>query len=55
MTEALLLLVALLLSLACGVFVAAEFSLTTIERGELERAAQRGERGRPRRWPGCGR
>ncbi|UWE10088.1 hemolysin family protein [Actinacidiphila bryophytorum] len=45
MTEALLLLVALLLSLACGVFVAAEFSLTTIERGELERAAQRGERG----------
>ncbi|WUH95346.1 hemolysin family protein [Streptomyces sp. NBC_00433] len=45
MTEALLLLVALLLSLACGVFVAAEFSLTTIERGELERAAERGERG----------
>ncbi|CAG6397024.1 hemolysin family protein [Streptomyces cocklensis] len=45
MTEALLLLVALLLSLACGVFVAAEFSLTTIERGELERAVQRGERG----------
>ncbi|WP_329181783.1 hemolysin family protein [Streptomyces sp. NBC_01477] len=45
MTEALLLLVALLLSLACGVFVAAEFSLTTIDRGELERAAQRGERG----------
>ncbi|MFG1807943.1 hemolysin family protein [Streptomyces sp. NPDC049040] len=45
MTEALLLLLALLLSLACGVFVAAEFSLTTIERGVLERAAQRGERG----------
>lgn len=45
MTEALLLLVALLLSLACGVFVAAEFSLTTVERGELERAAGRGERG----------
>ncbi|WP_333769875.1 hemolysin family protein [Streptomyces sp. IBSBF 2435] len=45
MTEVLLLLVALLLSLACGVFVAAEFSLTTIDRGELERAAQRGERG----------
>ena len=29
MTEVLLLLVAVLLSLACGVFVAAEFSLTT--------------------------
>ncbi|MFI1017763.1 hemolysin family protein [Streptomyces sp. NPDC020965] len=45
MTEVLLLFVALLLSLACGVFVAAEFSLTTIERGDLERAAERGERG----------
>ena len=40
MTEVLLLLVALLLSLACGAFVAAEFSLTTVERGELERAAR---------------
>ncbi|MFF1714841.1 hemolysin family protein [Streptomyces sp. NPDC058268] len=45
MTEVLLLLVAVLLSLACGVFVAAEFSLTTVERSELERAAERGERG----------
>ncbi|MET9322777.1 hemolysin family protein [Streptomyces sp. NPDC003038] len=45
MTEVLLLLVALLLCLACGVFVAAEFSLTTIERSELERAVERGERG----------
>ncbi|MET7479850.1 hemolysin family protein [Streptomyces sp. NPDC005648] len=45
MTEVLLLLVAILLSLACGAFVAAEFSLTTVERGELERAAERGERG----------
>lgn len=45
MTEVLLLLVAILLSLACGAFVAAEFSLTTVERGELERAARRGERG----------
>ena len=33
MTEVLLLLLALLLALACGVFVAAEFSLTTVERG----------------------
>ncbi|WP_406480217.1 hemolysin family protein [Streptomyces sp. NBC_01615] len=45
MTEVLLLLVAVLLSLACGGFVAAEFSLTTVERSELERAVERGERG----------
>ncbi|MGW0996312.1 hemolysin family protein [Streptomyces sp. NPDC002523] len=45
MTEVLLLLVAILLSFACGAFVAAEFSLTTVERGELERAVARGERG----------
>jgi CBS domain containing-hemolysin-like protein len=47
MTEVLLLLLAILLSLACGAFVAAEFSLTTVERGALERAAERGERGAP--------
>ncbi|EFG65653.1 CBS domain-containing protein [Streptomyces sp. SPB074] len=35
----------MLLALACGVFVAAEFSLTTVERGALEAAATRGERG----------
>ena len=34
MTEVLLLAVAVLLSLACGAFVAAEFSLTTVERCE---------------------
>ncbi|WP_455351781.1 hemolysin family protein [Streptomyces sp. SYSU K217416] len=45
MTEVLLLLLALLLALACGAFVAAEFSLTTVERSDLERAAERGERG----------
>ncbi|MDR3081883.1 MAG: hemolysin family protein, partial [Streptomyces sp.] len=45
MTEVLLLLVAILLSLACGGFVAAEFSLTTVERSELEHAVERGERG----------
>ncbi|HEX5569229.1 MAG TPA: hemolysin family protein [Streptomyces sp.] len=45
MTEVLLLLLALLLTLACAVFVAAEFSLTTVERSALERAAERGERG----------
>ncbi|MFP8905965.1 hemolysin family protein [Streptomyces atacamensis] len=45
MTEVLLLLLALLLTLACAVFVAAEFSLTTVERGDLERAVERGEPG----------
>ncbi|WP_329113958.1 hemolysin family protein [Streptomyces sp. NBC_01465] len=45
MTEVLLLVVALLLCLACAAFVAAEFSLTTIERSDLEQAVERGERG----------
>ncbi|MEU7055891.1 hemolysin family protein [Streptomyces sp. NPDC046197] len=45
MTEVLLLLVAVLLCLICGAFVAAEFSLTTVDRGALERAAERRERG----------
>ncbi|MGW7434521.1 hemolysin family protein [Streptomyces sp. NPDC054849] len=45
MTEVLLLLLALALTLACAVFVAAEFSLTTVERSELERATAAGERG----------
>ncbi|QCD53758.1 hemolysin family protein [Streptomyces hawaiiensis] len=45
MTEVLLLLLALLLTLTCAVFVAAEFSLTTVERGDLERAAEAGEQG----------
>ncbi|MFI0153810.1 hemolysin family protein [Streptomyces lydicus] len=45
MTDLLLLAVALLLTLACGVFVAAEFSLTTVERSDLTRAAERGDRG----------
>ncbi|BBA95374.1 putative integral membrane protein [Actinacidiphila reveromycinica] len=45
MTETVLVAVALLLTFVCGVFVAAEFSLTTVERGELERAVAAGERG----------
>ncbi|RBM16112.1 hemolysin family protein [Streptomyces sp. PT12] len=45
MIEVLLLLVALLLTLACAVFVAAEFSLTTVERGDLERSAAADEPG----------
>ena len=40
-------LTAALLTLACAVFVAAEFSLTAVERGELERAAAAGEPGAP--------
>jgi CBS domain containing-hemolysin-like protein len=44
-TEVLLLVAAVLLSLACGAFVAAEFSLTTVERSELEAAVERGVRG----------
>jgi CBS domain containing-hemolysin-like protein len=43
--QVLLLLLAGVLTLACALFVAAEFSLTTVERGELERAAAAGERG----------
>ncbi len=45
MTEVLLLILALALALACGVFVAAEFSLTTVERADLEQAVESGERG----------
>ncbi|WP_335972365.1 hemolysin family protein [Streptomyces sp. CA2R106] len=45
MTETVLVAVAVLLTFVCGGFVAAEFSLTTVERGELERAAAGGERG----------
>ena len=45
MTEVLLLALALALMLACAVFVAAEFSLTTVERAALERAAEAGEKG----------
>ena len=36
---------AVLLALACGVFVAAEFSLVTVERGPVEQRAEAGERG----------
>ncbi|MGY1773396.1 hemolysin family protein [Blastococcus sp. SYSU D00813] len=45
MTEWLLLLAAVLLTLATGFFVAAEFSLTTVDRGRAEEAAQAGDRG----------
>ncbi|GCD39123.1 hypothetical protein OEIGOIKO_06952 [Streptomyces chrestomyceticus JCM 4735] len=42
MAEVLLLLAALALTLACAVFVAAEFSLTTVERSAVERAVEEG-------------
>ncbi len=44
MTNVLLLLLALALALACGVFVAAEFSLTAVARPQLEAAAEEGDR-----------
>ena len=44
MTEILLLLAAVLLVLACGGFVAAEFSLVTVDRGTVDRAAAEGDR-----------
>lgn len=45
MTELLLLGVALLLVLACGVFVAAEFSFVTVDRASVERRAEQGDAG----------
>ncbi|HEV7872409.1 MAG: conserved rane protein of unknown function [Modestobacter sp.] len=45
MTEWLLLLVAVLLTAATGFFVAAEFSLTTVDRGQAQRAADDGDTG----------
>lgn len=45
MTEWILLAVAFALVLACGVFVAAEFSFVTVDRATIERDAEAGERG----------
>lgn len=45
MTEWLLLAMSLLLMLACGVFVAAEFSFVTVDRATIERDAEAGDRG----------
>ncbi len=44
MTEWLLLLLSLFLMLACGVFVAAEFSFVTVDRSKVERSAAAGDR-----------
>jgi CBS domain containing-hemolysin-like protein len=46
-TEALLLLVSLALVVACGAFVAAEFSFVTVDRASVERAAGTRKPGRP--------
>jgi len=43
--EWLLLAVSLALMVACGLFVAAEFALVTVDRAEVERAAASGDRG----------
>ena len=45
MTEWILLGVSVLLVMACGGFVAAEFAFVTVDRGDVERAAAQGERG----------
>ena len=45
MTAWLLLVAALLLIVACGVFVAAEFSFVTVDRSQVERAAAAGDPG----------
>lgn len=48
MTAVLLIVAALLLTAVCAVFVAAEFSLTTVERSHVRQAAEAGERGAAR-------
>ena len=45
MTEWVLLATSLLLMLACGVFVAAEFSFVTVDRATIERDAEAGDAG----------
>ena len=45
MTEWLLLAVSLLLVLACGMFVAAEFAFVTVDRNQVDRAAASGDTG----------
>ena len=44
MTELLLLALAVALVLACGGFVAAEFAFVTVDRGVVDRAAEKGDR-----------
>ena len=42
--QALLILLAVVLTAVCAVFVAAEFSLTTVERSRVEQAVAAGDR-----------
>lgn len=44
MTEVLYLVISLVLVVACGVFVAAEFSFVTVDRASVDRAANAGDR-----------
>lgn len=44
MIEAVFILVSLLLVLACGVFVAAEFAFVTVDRSKVERLAHKGDK-----------
>lgn len=45
--EWVLLAISIALMVACGLFVAAEFALVTVDRAEVERAVSRGDRGAP--------
>jgi len=45
MTQTLLLIAGVILLAGCGLFVAAEFALVTVDRSSVERAAQAGDRG----------
>ncbi|HET6652937.1 MAG TPA: hemolysin family protein [Nocardioides sp.] len=45
MTEVPYLLVSLVLIVACGIFVAAEFAFVTVDRASVDRAAEAGDRG----------
>ena len=45
MIELLLILIALALVVACGLFVAAEFAFVTVDRATVDRAAESGDRG----------
>ena len=45
MTALLLLLAALLLVVACGIFVAAEFALVTVDRNKVDQLASAGDAG----------
>jgi CBS domain containing-hemolysin-like protein len=45
MIELLFIIISLLLVLACGIFVAAEFAFVTVDRARIERLAREGDRG----------